>query len=155
MRIRTIVVPALLSVAAIPLAAQEHRIVPGDSLQWVAGPPSLPPGAQIAVLEGDPTKEGPFTMRARLPARYRIPPHTHAAVERVTVISGTFILTMGAQEDTTREHALTVGGFAMMSPGVVHHARTAGVTEIQLNGVGPWNITYVNPADDPRRRTPR
>src|SRR5688572_18095605 len=70
------------------------------AVKWVDGPPSLPSGAQFAVLEGDPTKEGPFTMRVKVPNGYRIPPHTHPKTERLTVISGTFRLGMGDTFDT-------------------------------------------------------
>src|SRR4249920_3578966 len=96
----------LLAIAiALPLTAlaQDHGagivLSPPDSLKWQAGPPSLPKGAQIAVLEGDPGKEGPFVFRVKVPDGYRIPPHTHPKTERVTIISGTFNLGMGDKFD--------------------------------------------------------
>src|SRR5438874_1715687 len=73
-----------------------------DGLKWQDGPPSLPPGAKFAVLEGDPTKSGPFVFRVKVPDGYKIPPHTHPRPERVTVVSGTFHLGMGESFDMSK-----------------------------------------------------
>jgi hypothetical protein len=96
--------------------AQEHKMMMPNDLKWDAVP-SLPQGAQIAVMEGPMNQAVPFTVRLKFPANYRIPPHHHPAVERVTVLSGT-------KEETT----------------------------VQLHGMGPWGVTYVNPTDDPRKQ---
>lgn len=117
---------------------------------WKDGPPSLNPGAKFAVLEGDPTKEGPFTMRVVLPDGFRINPHTHPKVEHVTVIAGTFNLGMGATFDQSTTMAMPAGTFGHWPAGMQHFAWAKGETVIQLHGVGPWTINYVNPADDPR-----
>jgi hypothetical protein len=89
-------------------------------------------------------------MRAVLPANYRIPPHWHPGVERLTVLSGTMYLGMGERFDESAGQALPAGSYAAMPAGMRHFAYTKGETTIQLGTNGPWAITYLNPADDPR-----
>ena len=138
-----------------PTGEASHAIVAmPDRITWGPAPPALPPGARVAVLEGNPSEAGPFTMRVNLPDRYRIPPHHHPSTEHVTVLSGTFNVGMGEKFDATAMTPLPAGTFAALSPGVRHFAEARGETILQLHGVGPWELTYVNPADDPRRRTP-
>jgi hypothetical protein len=145
---------ALLALSGTAFAQQApgHLMVAPDNVEW--GPVgSLPPGAQLAVLEGDPSQEGAFTMRLHLPANYDIPVHTHPAVERVTVLSGTFYAGIGDTFDRDAAHALGPGGLAVMEIGLPMYAYTGDEpVVIQLNGVGPWGIEYVNPADDPRKQ---
>jgi quercetin dioxygenase-like cupin family protein len=117
-------------------------------------PAMLPPGAELAVLEGKPAEPGPFTMRLRLPDGYRIPPHYHPAIEHVTVLEGTFQVGMGDKFDPAALKVLTTGTFAALSPGTHHFAQAKGKTVLQVHGVGPWKLVYVNPADDPQQRTP-
>jgi quercetin dioxygenase-like cupin family protein len=126
---------------------------PAD-LKWQPGPPSLPPGAMFVVLEGDPSKEGQFTLRLKVPAGYEVPPHSHAGVEHVTVLQGTFSMGEGADFSKAHATALGVGAFGMMVPNEDHFA-FAGNTEtiVQLHGVGPWVINYVNKEDDPRGKS--
>lgn len=126
-----------------------HVLLNASDLAWSPAK-GLPAGAEIAVLEGDPSKEGPFTLRARMPEGYKIAPHRHPGVEHVTVISGTFHLAAGETMDMGAGKVLTAGGFAAMPPKMPHSAWVDGETVIQLHGMGPWGITYVNPADDPR-----
>jgi quercetin dioxygenase-like cupin family protein len=123
--------------------------VPGE-IVWKAGPPSLPPGTHYAVLEGDPTREGPFTMRIKAPDGYRIPPHTHPRVERVTVIQGSFNLGMGRIFDLKATREMPAGTYGYWPAGMEHFAWAKGETIVQLHGMGPWVINYINPADDPR-----
>lgn len=130
----------------------EHALIEPAQLKWAAGPAALPTGAEVAVLEGDPAKEGPFTLRLKMPAGYEIAPHTHPAIEHVTVLSGTFHMGMGEQKNKERAQALPAGGFAVMPPKTPHFAWASSETVIQLHGVGPWGIDYVNPKDDPRQR---
>ena len=131
---------------------KDHGLITAADVKWASAPTSLPPGAQAAMLEGDPAKEGPFTLRIRMPDGYRIPPHYHPAVEHVTVLQGTFVLGMGDKATSDGEKMLGAGSFAFMPAGMRHFARTQGDTIVQLHGVGPWGITYVNPADDPRAK---
>lgn len=129
-------------------------VVPPDQITWGPGPAVLPAGAKVAVLEGDPNQAGPFTMRLLVPDRYRIPPHSHPVVEHVTVLKGTFKVGMGDKFDASRLAALPTGTFAALEPGTRHFAEAEGETVLQLHGTGPWSLNYVNPADDPRQRTP-
>jgi hypothetical protein len=131
-------------------ATAEHIfITPGD-VKWMDAPPGLPPGAKMAVLDGDPTKKGPFTVRLQTPAGYKIPPHTHPTAEHVTVISGALHLGMGDKFDEAAGQELPTGGFAVMPPGMKHFAWSTAETVVQIHSQGPFAINYVNPADDPR-----
>ncbi|MGH7457430.1 MAG: cupin domain-containing protein [bacterium] len=155
---------ALSLIASFLLLAQEaqkeagqvnhaaHVMVLPDDLKWNDGPPSLPAGAKFAVMESDPKSLGLFTMRLKLPADYKIPAHWHPADEHVTVIAGTFNMGMGDKLDLTKGKELPVGSFVVMPAKTHHFAWTKGETIIQLHGVGPWGINYVNPADDPRKK---
>ena len=120
------------------------------AIKWEAGPASLPPGARRALLQGDPAKEGPFVMRLQMPDGYHIPPHTHAATENVTVISGELHVAMGDKLERSTAHKLTTGSFGFWPAGMKHAGWAKGDTVLQVHGTGPWVITYLNPADDPR-----
>lgn len=128
----------------------QHILHPVESIEWEEGPVSLPAGAEFALLEGNPAEEGIFTMRLRLPDGYIIPPHTHPQVERVTVLEGLFHLGMDTSADPDATVPLAVGSFTAMPPGMVHYAIAEGETQVQLTGVGPWEIHYIDPGDDPR-----
>jgi quercetin dioxygenase-like cupin family protein len=147
--------------ATAPLAGDEPRRGPGpavhwpDTLVWKDGPPSLPPGAKMAVLEGDPTKKGPFVFRVKVPDGYRIAPHTHPRPERVTVLAGSFHLGMGEKFDPKHAQALPAGTYGTWPAGMAHFVWVEGETVVQFHGDGPWAIDYVNPADDPRNRKKR
>jgi quercetin dioxygenase-like cupin family protein len=143
---------ATLAISQITSHAPDHAFFQLRDMKWTDGPASLSKGAKIALLEGNPSQEGPFTIRLQLPDGFIIQPHWHPAVEHVTVISGTFNIRMGEKLDTSAGHALTPGAFAFMPPGMRHFAWTKGETVIQLHGMGPWKINYVNPADDPRNQ---
>jgi hypothetical protein len=143
--------------AALTLSANEHGMMgiqlhPMSKIEWRAGPPSLPKGAQIAVLEGDPTKEGPFVFRVKVPDGYRIPPHTHPKTERVTVIAGTFNIGMGETFDQSATQAMPAGTYGFWESDMKHFVWVKGETVVQFHGMGPWSIQYVNPADDPRNQ---
>jgi quercetin dioxygenase-like cupin family protein len=152
--------PKLLGKAEEPAKppAEAHKqpadiaLFHGSTLKWRAGPPSLPKGAKIAVLEGDPAKEGPFVFRIKIPDGYRVPPHTHPKTERVTVISGTFNIGMGDAFDQTATRVMPAGAFGYWPAGMKHFVWAKGETILQLHGMGPWSIKYVNPEDDPRKQ---
>ena len=131
------------------MKAAVHR---PKEVRWQTGPPSLPTGAEFAVLEGDPSKPGPFVFRVKVPDGYRIPPHTHPRPERVTILSGTFHLGMGEKFDATKGEALPVGTYGTWSAGMKHYVWVEGETIVQFHGEGPWVIEYVNPNDDPRKK---
>lgn len=127
-----------------------HTIVTPAEIAWKAGPPSLQPGAQAAVLYGDPSKEGLFVMRLKLPAGFKIAPHTHPRPEILTVVSGAFHIGMGTAADKAKAQRLSPGSFFAFDPGLAHFAHVEEETVVQLSSTGPWTINYVNPADDPR-----
>ncbi|HXF48810.1 MAG TPA: cupin domain-containing protein [Verrucomicrobiae bacterium] len=129
----------------------DHIMLIEPELKWVDAPPALPSGAKLAVLEGDPAQAGPFTMRIKVPANYKVAPHWHPADEHVTVISGGFYMGLGDKFDEKVMKELTPGGFAVMATGTRHFAMTKKETVVQVHGIGPWGINYVNPADDPRQ----
>jgi quercetin dioxygenase-like cupin family protein len=128
----------------------EHVLIESDAFTYEPGPPSLAEGARYAVLYGDPSAEGVFAMRLKLPDGYHIPPHFHGQPEIVTVVSGTFRIGSGEEADRAATTALEPGGFFAYPPGSAHYAYADGETVIQLNSTGPWTITYVDDADDPR-----
>jgi hypothetical protein len=113
---------------------------------------TLPPGAQVAVLEGDPDREGFFTMRLKMPDGYRVPPHWHSMHERVTVLSGTLNLGTGNTFDASATRPLPAGTYSSMPAGMTHFGWMTGETILQLTTMGPWTVTYVDPADDPRNK---
>ena len=145
-------VAILLGVPATAQAADAHKIAMPQEIKWAPGPASIPPGAEAAVLYGDPSKEGLFALRLKLPKGYAIPPHTHPKPEVVTVISGTFRLGMGEKADKSKAQALPAASFFALAPGMAHFASADEDTVIQLNSTGPWSLTYVNPTDDPRKK---
>jgi quercetin dioxygenase-like cupin family protein len=130
-----------------------HTVTP-DTIVWGPAPPGLPSGSKMTVLSGNPGAEGSFTLRASLPDGYKVPPHWHGTVENLTILSGTLLLGMGEVVDKTKATVLGPGGFAAMPPEMRHWVVAEGETVLQVHGEGPFSITYVDPADDPRRQAP-
>lgn len=128
----------------------EILLRPGD-LQWKDGPPSLPKGSRFAILSGDPAKDGPFVMRLRLPADYRIMPHSLPADEHLTVLTGTFFVSRGDTFDPLKVKDLPAGSYARLPARKNRFALTKGDVVVQIHGIGPWSVRYANPADDPRQ----
>ena len=121
-------------------------------LKWMDAPPVFPKGAQMAVLQGDPSKEGEFTVRLKMPANYKIAPHWHPTAENVTVIKGEFYIGTGDKLDETTATQLKLGGFASI-PALHHHFAFAnGECVVQVHAMGPFQLTYINPADDPSKQ---
>jgi quercetin dioxygenase-like cupin family protein len=116
------------------------------------GPASLPPGAQAAVLLGSPAKEGPFVLRLKFPAGFVVPPHRHSKDEFVTVISGTLAITTGEKVDRASLKALPAASFVHLPAGMPHYAWAEAETVIQVNGYGPFDVVYIDPKDDPRKK---
>src|SRR3954467_127421 len=135
-----------------PAMAKAVTLAPSD-IKWGPGPASLPAGAQMAVLDGDPSKAGmPFVIRAKFPDGYRIAPHWHPTDENVSVLSGTFLVGMGDTFNDKSMTTLAAGGYAHMPKTMHHYASAKGETVIQVHGVGPFAVNYVNAADDPSKK---
>ena len=145
------VLTALCMVPAGLFAADEATMINPNQLKWGDAPPSLPKGAKLAVLHGDPGKEGPFVLRLKVPANYKIAPHSHPTGYTVTVLSGTPSVGVGDKVDTKGVHALKAGSFHYLPAKTNHYWVMKGATEMQVQGTGPFAITYVNPDDDPEK----
>ena len=126
-------------------------VVPAAAVKWMDAPPFLPKGAKLAVLVGDPSKPEAFTIRLQMPDGYKIAPHTHPTDEHVTVMSGTFRAAMGTKWDDKALGDFAPGSYANMAASMPHFATAKGVTVVQVHGVGPFVVNYVNPADDPSK----
>jgi hypothetical protein len=130
-----------------------HILTNLDQTKWGPAPPFLPPGAQGAILYGDPSKAGvPYAILSKLPDGYKIPPHWHPSDEHVTVLKGVFMMGLGEKFTEAGAFGLREGGFAKMPKEVRHYAWTKGETIVQVQGIGPLVFNYVNPADDPRNK---
>ena len=141
------------SAFALPVsAADDHKMFTAQDVKWSPGPASIPKGAEAAVLYGDPSKEGLFVLRLKLPKGYVIPPHTHPKPEIMTVISGTVQIGMGDTADKSKVKPLAAGGFFGFPPGMSHFVYIDEETVVQLNSTGPWTLNYINPKDDPRQK---
>jgi quercetin dioxygenase-like cupin family protein len=146
---------ALAQVAQIPPAngtPQHVMVAPGD-LKWGDPPPVFEKGASFTVVSGDPGKSGIFVVRLKMPAGYKINPHWHPTDEHVTVLSGSFALGMGDKFDAASMKELPVGGYALLPAQMHHYAMAKSEAIVQVHGLGPFQLTYVNPADDPSKRT--
>lgn len=141
--------------AAKPAAHQAAHAAPmanAADLKWGPAPPAFSAGAQMAVVDGDPTKAGPFVIRAKFPAGFKVMPHWHPTDESVTVISGTLAAGMGEKWDDAAMKTFTAGAFARMPKKSPHYVQAKEETIVQVHGTGPFTLTYVNPNDDPRKK---
>jgi hypothetical protein len=135
---------------AVEVAPAHVMLSPG-AIRWRPFPPGGP-GASWAVLSGDPDKPGPFVMRIRQPAGARVAPHWHPTDEHVTVVRGTIYLGMGEKFDKHSAREFTAGSYVLLPRKMPHFAFVSrrGEAIVQVHGMGPWQVIYVNPADDPR-----
>jgi hypothetical protein len=140
-------IPAVAQVAA----PSTHVAVTEAEVKWGEPPPVLAKGALFAVISGDPGKGGPFVVRLKLPAGYKIAPHWHPTDENVTVLSGTFALGMGEKFDAATMKALPAGGYGLLPAEMRHFAMAKTAAVVQVHGTGPFVLNYVNSADDPSK----
>jgi len=131
---------------------QHHTIVSADAIKWGAAPPSLPSGAQAAAILGSPAKEGQFVLYLKFPAGFVVPPHRHSKDEFVTVISGKFVITAAEKVDRAAIKALPAGSFFHLPAGTAHYAFAETEAVVQVSGMGPFDVTYLDPKDDPRKK---
>jgi quercetin dioxygenase-like cupin family protein len=140
-----------LTVTAQSSAHERHTFTP-ETIPWGPPPPFVAPGAQFAVLEGDPgASHGDYTVRLKMPDGYQIAPHFHPLRENVTIISGTFKVGMGDTFDKKKMAAFTAGSFAFLDPDMHHYAMACGETIVQVHGSSPLQFNYINPEDDPSK----
>jgi quercetin dioxygenase-like cupin family protein len=129
---------------------KHHTIVPGDAIKWGAAPPSLPPGAEAAALLGSPAKEGPFVLRIKFPAGFIVPPHMHSKDEFVVLLSGKLTINAGEKVDQAALKGLPPGTFMHLPSGMAHYLWSETESVVQINGMGPFDVKYIDPNDDPR-----
>jgi hypothetical protein len=128
-----------------------HVVMNSADIQWGDAPPVLPAGAKMAVLAGDPGKEGLYVIRIKAPDGYKVAAHWHPRAEHLTVINGTFNLGVGDKLDESKATAMAAGAFGSMPAKMHHYAWCKGDTEVEVTGMGPFQLFYVNPADDPSK----
>jgi hypothetical protein len=154
MKLRWMVMVSVVvgGLALAQTAAQQmtHKVVTPDQMKWGPAPPGLPPGGEAAVLSGNPTEPGLYVVRLRMPDGYKIRPHWHSKDENVTVISGGFSMGMGDKLDEAQMKPLPPGSYVALPARMHHFAMAKGETIVQLSNMGPFDITYINPTDDPR-----
>jgi mannose-6-phosphate isomerase-like protein (cupin superfamily) len=141
--------------AKISAQADSHakHVFTPNAIPWGTPPPFVPAGAQLAVLEGDPTAStGDYTIRLKMPDGYRLPPHWHPLRENVTVISGTFKVGMGDVFDADKMMAVPAGSFAYLDPSMHHYAMASGEVVVEVHGMSPIQFNYINPQDDPSKK---
>jgi quercetin dioxygenase-like cupin family protein len=141
----------IVLVTTTAIAADQHVMVQPDDLKWASAPPVLPKGAHIVVLYGDPDKAEPFVFRLRFPAGYKVAAHIHPNDYDLTVLSGTMYLGMGDKFDAARGDGLKAGGYLHLPKNTHHYEWSTEDTVIQLSGIGPVGMTYLDPSDDPRK----
>jgi quercetin dioxygenase-like cupin family protein len=137
--------------AIVAVALPAVAIAQAPALTWGPAPGVFPPGAKMAVLQGDPGQTALFTVRLEMPDGYRIAAHWHPTDEHITVISGTFLVGMGDTLNAARTTALPAGGFVTAPAKMNHYAIARGKTVVQVHAMGPFALTYVNPKDDPSK----
>ena len=142
----------LTSAAVVLAGSAAHSQVNPSGLKWGPAPGSFPAGARVAVLSGDPSKEGLFTIRLRFPPGYTVQPHRHPTDEIVTVLGGQLIFGMGKTIRGANAKTLVEGGFVVAPANMNHFASTRSGATIQITARGPFAITYVNPRHDPRNQ---
>jgi quercetin dioxygenase-like cupin family protein len=150
MRILTLAACLVLMVVP-PLHSQAAPTAQANALHWGLAPGVFPKGARMAVVSGDPGKAGPFTVELAMPAGYRIPPHFHPTAEMVTVKKGTLFVGMGNTFDVSKAKPMQVGDSGSIPANAHHFAAVKVATFITVSAMGPFAMTYVNPADDPQK----
>jgi anti-sigma factor ChrR (cupin superfamily) len=150
---RRLIALAFVLVSTNAVIAEDMKMpMNATDVKWGPAPPVFPKGAEIAVLSGDPFKDGPYVVRLKMPGGYKIPAHNHPTTEYVTVISGTFNIGMGDKLDEKKGIKMTAGGWAEAAAKMNHYAWASSPSVVQVHGQGPFAITYVNPADDPSKK---
>jgi anti-sigma factor ChrR (cupin superfamily) len=150
---RLLIALALVLAGANTSVADDMKMpINSQDIKWGPAPPVLPKGAELTVLSGDPSKDGPYVVRLKMPKGYKIAAHNHPTTENVTVISGNFHIGMGDKFDNKKGIELRAGGYGEAPAKMNHYVWASSPTVAQVHGQGPFAITYVNPADDPSKK---
>ena len=149
---RTTLLSTTLLLCAVTLQAQTAKHASAAQPVWGPAPAVFPAGAQMAVISGDPGKAAPFTVELKMPDGYRIPPHFHPTDEVATVKEGTFLVGMGDTLDLAKTKTLKAGDKGTIPAKEHHYAAAKGATVVSVSAMGPFAMTYVNPADDPQHQ---
>lgn len=120
-----------------------------DEIHWGPAPAVFPKGAEFAVLQGDPGKAEPFTVRLRFPDGYKLPPHIHPTTENVTVLEGTLLAAMGTQFVESDLKPYQRDEFISLPADHAHYVMARGLTVVQVHALGPFALTYVNSDGSP------
>jgi len=121
-----------------------HKIVRYGDLKWTG----IIKGCDLAPVSGDPNAEGaPFVLRLRCVDGAKIPAHWHPTDENVTVLKGTFLVGMGETFDESKLKTMNVGNFVTMPKEMRHFATCKGETIVQVHGMGPFKVNWVNPSE--------
>ncbi len=147
-----IALPAAAGATDMAMPKANMQATQSADVKWGPAPPMLPAGAQMAVMSGNPAANGFVSVRASVPAGYTVPPHTHPTDEHVTVLSGSMAFGMGDKMDPAMETTVASGGYFVAQALMHHYARATEASVIQIDMEGPFDITYINPADDPRNK---
>jgi hypothetical protein len=152
---RVLLIPLALATVCVSSLAAQNSTAPATALKWGPAPDVFPPGAKMAVVSGDPSQAAMFSVELSMPDGYKIPPHWHPTDETVEVRSGTFLFAMGDEFDAAQLKTMTAGGKGTVPAKGHHFAAAKGATVVQVTAMGPFAMTYVNPADDPRQAKPK
>ena len=142
----------LLFLAILPLAVASSAVQAKPNLKWGDAPPSLPAGAKMAVVSGNPAAKGNFTIQLKMPADYAVPPHSHPNSEVVKVVAGELHYAMADKMEMAKAKTLKAGHTVTMAAKMNHWVHAAAPATVQVSGRGPFQITYVDPKDDPRKK---
>ena len=148
---RALLLSPCLLLFAVALQAQGAATHNKHALTWGPAPAVFPKGAEMAVVSGDPSKAAPFTVELSMPNGYKIPPHFHPTDETVTVKKGTFLVGMGDQFDLSKTKPMKAGAKGKVPAEHHHFGAAKGKTIVSVSAMGPFAMTYVNPADDPSK----
>ena len=143
-----------LAIAALPATLYAQSLLP-DQIQWTQGKSTLP-GGQSATIFGNPGKPGLYITRFKQPPDYKVAPHRHPEERVYTVMSGTFYIGFGDRFDASLLKAYPVGSVIVVPANASHfHWMRSGESVVQITGIGPSGIDYVDAADDPRKPAPQ
>jgi len=145
------IVPLVIGALGVSFAHAQQATATSGDVKWINAPAPLPRGAKLAMLQGDLAKPEAFAFRLKLPAGYQLKPQSSPAIDRMIVVSGAFNLGTGEKFDRARTVPLYTGyvHWPNKSP---YFAFTKEETVIEIQGIGPWAVNYVNSTDDPMKK---